>query len=128
MWLGGILEIYLGSRGTALLGGLMYSLGTFFSAFTCKSFTLMLILYGIIPGIGNGIAYGVDVSVAVRWFPNHTGLVTGIVLSGYGLGALIFNPIVTVLVNPHNRPLPFHVYHQNNEYRKTIMILKIYHI
>jgi hypothetical protein len=36
------------------------------------------------------------------WFPGHPGLVSGITIGGFGLGALIFDPVTTKLVNPGN--------------------------
>lgn len=55
------------------------------------------------------MAYGVDCTLVTRWYPNHAGLVSGIVIAGFGLGAFIFNPIVTLLVNPENVKPDFHV-------------------
>lgn len=37
-----------------------------------------------------------------QWFPNHRGLVAGIVVAGYGSGSLIFNQIQTLYINPDN--------------------------
>ncbi|KAA3670979.1 uncharacterized protein DEA37_0012364 [Paragonimus westermani] len=37
-----------------------------------------------------------------QWFPSRTGLVTGIVVAGFGLGPLVFTPIQTELINPDN--------------------------
>lgn len=109
MWLGGYLEIYIGTRPTAAVGALLFSTGIISSAFTCNRFIPTLLLYGLLPGLGTGIAYGIDCAVAVRWFPKRAGLVNGIVLAGYGLGALVFNPVLTYIINPENKKLPFHV-------------------
>lgn len=110
MWTGGYLELILGTRVTALFGGLLYSSGVFISSFKLTNYYYVLFFYGILPGIGCGITYGVDCSVAVRWFPKNPGLVSGIVLSGYGLGSLVFDPIITYIVNRDNLEIPFHVF------------------
>ena len=34
------------------------------------------------------------------WFPNKAGLISGIIIGGFGLGALIFSPLATFIVNP----------------------------
>ena len=34
------------------------------------------------------------------FFPNHGGLISGIILAGYGFGALIFDNVSTAIVNP----------------------------
>ena len=39
------------------------------------------------------------------WFPNNPGLVSGIILGGFGVGSLIFDNVLTHLVNPNNEPV-----------------------
>ena len=34
------------------------------------------------------------------WFPDRAGLISGIIIGGFGFGALVFAPIATILVNP----------------------------
>ncbi|VDN16575.1 unnamed protein product [Dibothriocephalus latus] len=53
-------------------------------------------------GLGMGLPYSVLFSVASEWFPKHRGLVVGIIAAGLGLGSLVFSPIQTALINPHN--------------------------
>ena len=38
----------------------------------------------------------------IQWFPERKGLVNGITVGGYGLGALIFNQVQTAYLNPLN--------------------------
>lgn len=37
-----------------------------------------------------------------RYFPNNKGLVSGIILAGFGFGPFVFNYVSTALVNPNN--------------------------
>lgn len=37
-----------------------------------------------------------------RYYPNNKGLVSGIILAGFGFGAFIFNFVSTAIVNPNN--------------------------
>jgi MFS family permease len=46
-------------------------------------------MYGIIGGIGIGIAYGATVAVAARWFPDRRGLAVGLTVFGVGFSAFI---------------------------------------
>ncbi|VDQ03064.1 unnamed protein product [Trichobilharzia regenti] len=39
------------------------------------------------------------------WFPEHHGLVVGLIVGGFGLGAVVFTPIQTALINPNNLPV-----------------------
>ena len=38
-----------------------------------------------------------------EWFPNNKGLVSGIILAGYGFGAFFYGYISTALANPDNK-------------------------
>ncbi|KER34054.1 hypothetical protein T265_00234 [Opisthorchis viverrini] len=38
----------------------------------------------------------------LHWFPNRRGLIVGLVLGGFGAGALLFTPVQTGFINPAN--------------------------
>ncbi|VDK77564.1 unnamed protein product [Dibothriocephalus latus] len=59
--------------------------------------------YCILFGIGMGIPYSVIFQVASSWFPAHRATVVGIIASGFGLGALVFTPIQTRIINPNDQ-------------------------
>ena len=48
------------------------------------------------------MTYMVPVHHGWLWFPNKPGLVSGLVICGFGFGALIFNNVSRVIVNPEN--------------------------
>ena len=103
MFLGGWMVKRIGPRWTTLFGGWFMSLGVCLSFFTIKiSFELLLLTYGLIVGVGIGIAYIGPLSSAMNWMPKWKGFVNGVVLAGFGLGALIFNSVQTTFVNPYN--------------------------
>uniref|UniRef100_A0A5K3G0G6 Oxalate:formate antiporter n=2 Tax=Mesocestoides corti TaxID=53468 RepID=A0A5K3G0G6_MESCO len=58
--------------------------------------------YCILFGIGMGVPYSLIFSIASSWFPQHRATVVGIISSGFGLGALVFTPIQTAIINPNN--------------------------
>lgn len=49
-----------------------------------------------------GSVYMVAVHHCWLWFPKTPGLVSGIIIGGYGLGALIFDQVSTAIINPDN--------------------------
>jgi len=53
--------------------------------------------YGVLGGFGNGMAYVTPVAMVTKWFPDRRGLGSGMVVMGFGLGAFIYNQIVTRL-------------------------------
>ena len=103
MLFGGWLERKIGPRFSTLAGGWLMSAGVLLSYFTIKvSFWLLLLSYGLTLGLGVGIAYVGPLSCAIRWMPQQKGVAGGVLVSGFGLGALIFNQIQSHYINPHN--------------------------
>ena len=51
---------------------------------------------------GIGIVYWVPIMSAWEWFPNNKGLVSGLIVGGYGFGAFIFGFVSTAIANPNN--------------------------
>ena len=54
----------------------------------CRSFCLG---YGVVGGIGIGMGYVTPVATVAKWFPEKKGLATGIVVMGFGVGALLLS-------------------------------------
>ena len=54
--------------------------------------------YGILSGLGLGMAYGCTISSCVKYFPDKRGLIGGLTTACYGLSSVILPPVVTVLV------------------------------
>ncbi|CEF63153.1 Major facilitator superfamily and Major facilitator superfamily domain, general substrate transporter-containing protein [Strongyloides ratti] len=103
MIIGGYLSLYLTPRIAIGIGCFIMSLGVFLSSYTISySFNAFFITYGIMFGLGQGIAYVTTVAVAINWAPNNVGLVSGIVAGGFGISSSIFAPIQTELINPKN--------------------------
>ncbi|MEN8139751.1 MAG: OFA family MFS transporter [Thermodesulfobacteriota bacterium] len=54
----------------------------------------LLLLWGTIgfmAGAGIGFAYVCPIAALVKWFPDHKGLVSGVAVAGFGLGAYLFS-------------------------------------
>jgi len=66
------------------------------------SLLLMYLGYGVIGGVGLGLGYVTPVATVAKWFPDRKGLVTGMVVMGFGFGAvlmsLVLQPVVSWLV------------------------------
>ena len=94
-WGGTKLDKY-GPRKLAVIGGILYAIGYFISSFALKTLSLSLLYigFGIIGGIGLGLAYVTPVATVSRWFTTKQGLATGMVVMGFGLGALLMSKLV----------------------------------
>ncbi|MFY1643659.1 OFA family MFS transporter [Methanoculleus bourgensis] len=77
-----------GPRAMTIAGGLLTGLGWLLAS-TATSVQVLYIVYGVIGGLGVGIAYGAPVAVAARWFPDRRGLAVGLTLLGFGFSAFV---------------------------------------
>ncbi len=50
-------------------------------------------------GYADGTAYITSLSNLIKWFPNRKGLISGISVSAYGMGSLIFKYINIKLID-----------------------------
>lgn len=87
----------IGTRTTTAIGGVVVGLGYILSSFATQISTLVF-TYGVIAGTGVGIAYGVPMVVASRWFPDKKGLAVGLTIVGFGLSPLITAPLANQLI------------------------------
>ncbi|KAH8864044.1 Oxalate:formate antiporter isoform 1 [Schistosoma japonicum] len=106
MPLGGFLSSKIGYRPVLALSCFLLSGGVLLSYFTVqKMYVGVILTYSFLFGTGVGLGFSVTLAVAATWFPKHRGLVVGLVVSGYGMGSLVFGPIQTRLINPNNVPV-----------------------
>jgi OFA family oxalate/formate antiporter-like MFS transporter len=94
---GGSLQRRIGPRATASLAGLFYGAGVLLSGVAPDLGTLYL-GHGIVGGIGLGLGYIVPLAVLIGWFPDKRGFITGLAVTGFGLGALVTGPLATELI------------------------------
>ncbi len=88
---GGINLPRFGPRKLAMLGGFLFGLGYLIAAYAlyAKSLPVLYAGYGVIGGLGLGLGYVTPVATVAKWFPDKKGLLTGLVVMGFGFGALI---------------------------------------
>jgi MFS transporter, OFA family, oxalate/formate antiporter len=89
-----------GPRKLAVLGSLLYGLGYLLAALALwlKALPLLWVGYGVIGGIGLGLGYVTPVATAAKWFPDKKGLVTGMVVMGFGFGALLMSKVIAPML------------------------------
>jgi len=94
----GRLNDKIGPRKTASIGGVLLGLGFFLSSFT-TSLPWLYLSYGIISGAGIALAYVTPIATCVKWFPDKKGLVTGLIIAGFGLSSAFLAPLATYLID-----------------------------
>jgi OFA family oxalate/formate antiporter-like MFS transporter len=97
---GGRVQDRIGPRPVVLAGGLLYSVGVALASLVERGDQLWLLVatYGVLGGIGLGLAYIVPIAMLAKWFPDKRGLITGIAVGGFGAGALVTAPLAQVLI------------------------------
>ena len=94
----GKLQDKFGPRIVASLGGILTGLGLMLaSQFT--SVTMFIVGFGILAGSGIGFGYASATPPAVKWFPPaKTGMISGVVVSGFGLASVYIAPLAKYLI------------------------------
>ncbi len=82
-----------GPRVTASIGGLLIGVGLVLIS-RSDSYAMWLLGFGVLVGLGIGFGYSSATPPALKWFPPaRTGLITGIVVSGFGLAPVYLAPL-----------------------------------
>ena len=92
MILAGRCQDKFGPRVTATIGGLLVGAGMVLIS-TSNSYSVWLLGFGVLVGMGIGFGYSSATPPALKWFPPaKTGLVAGIVVAGFGLAPVYLAP------------------------------------
>ena len=92
----------IGSKITVLIGGTIVCLSVFATSFMRKP-VLFFIFYAFLFGIGKGFIYPAPLRASWSHLPGRKGFVSGVIVSGLGLGAFFYGILVNLLVNPYNK-------------------------
>ena len=97
---GGVALPRFGPRALAVTGSLLFGVGHLLAALALElhSLPLLWLGYGVVGGIGLGLGYVTPVATAAKWFPDKKGLVTGMVVMGFGFGALLMSKCIAPLL------------------------------
>jgi OFA family oxalate/formate antiporter-like MFS transporter len=94
----GRLQDKFGPRVVAAIGGVLVGIGFILASMTTTPLGFV-IGFGIIAGAGIGFGYASATPPAVKWFPAaKTGLIAGIVVSGFGLASVYAAPLAKYLM------------------------------
>ena len=55
--------------------------------------------FGILAGLGAGFSYNTVMSSVTKWFPDKKGLISGILLMGFGIGAFIIGKVYAAMLS-----------------------------
>ncbi len=87
-----------GTRVTATIGALLFAAGYVMASLSGGDFLLLLISLSLVTGAGIGFGYICPLTVAMQWFPDKKGLVTGVSVAGFGAGAILLSVVAEYLL------------------------------
>jgi OFA family oxalate/formate antiporter-like MFS transporter len=97
-FLGGLWMSRVGPRVVGVTAGLCYGLGVGLASLSAGRIWFLYLTYGVIGGLGLGLAYIVPIATLVKWFPDRRGFITGLAVAGFGGGALLTAPVAASLI------------------------------
>jgi OFA family oxalate/formate antiporter-like MFS transporter len=85
--------------GAILLGG-----GFFLTSLLTPGANIvrLYITYGVMSGLGVGLAYTTIIGLTSAWFPDKKGLCSGVMLFGFGFTSLTIGNVAKALIKPEN--------------------------
>lgn len=97
MILGGFLADRGLAKWTITIGGIMFGLGFLLTGYVTST-AMLYVTYGLLSGLGQGLAYSGCLSNTIKLFPDKKGLASGIITAGMGGAAIIAAPIANALI------------------------------
>ncbi len=96
----GLFQDRYGPRISIMLGGFLAGLGCVICGLAGSSLMGYVIGFGVVGGCGAGLGYSAATPASVKWFPpERTGLITGVVVAGFGLAPVVLAPLATALLD-----------------------------
>ncbi|MBN1343493.1 MAG: OFA family MFS transporter [Phycisphaerae bacterium] len=100
MILAGRLQDRFGPAIVASIGGVLVGLGCIIAWQAGSSLAGFVVGFGVFAGVGIGFGYASATPPAVKWFPPaKTGLIAGLVVSGFGLASVYIAPLAKYLTS-----------------------------
>lgn len=89
-----------GHKIALIVAGVLSALGFVLTASLHDTSVMMLyISYGVLAGMGIGIAYNVLIATVSAWFPDKKGFCSGCLMMGFGASALVLGNVANALFN-----------------------------
>jgi OFA family oxalate/formate antiporter-like MFS transporter len=101
----------LGPKVVATLGGVLVGAGMIVASFASETSSLPVILgFGLFAGTGIGLGYAAATPAAIKWFPPaKKGLITGLVVAGFGLASVYIAPLTQWLLGAYGIAMTFRI-------------------
>ncbi|MBD9224423.1 MAG: MFS transporter [Clostridiales bacterium] len=88
----GLLAGKLSAKNAVRVSAVLFLAG-FFIASRCQSPITLYLGFGLLCGLASGLAYNGVMSTMVKWFPDKPGLISGVLLMGFGGGSFLIGKL-----------------------------------
>lgn len=95
--IGGRWQDRVGPRTVTITGAILWGVGNLLAAVGPHQAWWWYLTYGVIGGLGNGMAYITPVATVTKWFPDKRGLASGMVVMGFGFGAFVYGFVLKAI-------------------------------
>lgn len=85
-----------GPKKLMFIGGIVFGLGWALTAFA-SSIPMLYLTTGLIAGAGNGLLYNPSLNMALKWFPEKKGTMSGLLLASASVGPLALSKVGAIL-------------------------------
>lgn len=94
----------VGTRMAMVAGGTLYGSAFAITAAGVATHNLPMVYAGnLVAGIGYGCTYTPPIQALIEWFPDKRGMASGIVIAGFGSGALFFTPMMNTFIQQFSK-------------------------
>lgn len=93
---GGLLAGRVKARINVWAAGILFLAGFLVAAET-QSVVVLYLGFGVLGGFASGLAYNAVMSTMMAWFPDKGGLISGILLMGFGIGSFVIGKVYQAL-------------------------------
>ncbi len=87
-----------GPRLVATVGGFLLGTGCLLAGLFGDTLNGLILAYGVVAGAGVGFAYVTPIAMCIKWFPDKRGMIVGLAVMGFGIGPLLFGPLLESLI------------------------------
>ena len=95
-----------GPKLVITIGGILYGGGLVLSSFATTP-TMLYLTFGILSGAGVGFVYVCPLATLIKWFPKNKGAITGLSVSVFGGGSILFKQIISFFTESANASVAF---------------------
>jgi OFA family oxalate/formate antiporter-like MFS transporter len=99
----GFLDNFYGTKFLLIVGMMLLVISQLLVHTYITNYKILVLAY-ILFGICNSLTYLPNLKNCWKYFPEKKGLITGLVLSSFGLSAFIFTAIGDYIINPESKP------------------------